>query len=244
MPTDIPSGGASSEGPGLVHFEGPWTPEEIARLERAAGVAETAGLPALPQDVGRPWVATKHVFRSFALCMASRARVTHTVTARDAAALAAQVEAFTNGDAAAVRSVFQLVYQSEATGPMDGEALRELLRQARDKNHRLAVTGVLLYKAGGFLQVLEGDEETVRALYATICEDLRHEAVETLLTTGIERRVFPGWSMGLEDLEHGEDAIPPDEPGVTSFLETGHLPAGREPLPDLAEALEQFKERR
>lgn len=142
-----------------------------------------------------------------------------------------------------MRPIFQLAYQSEATGPMDGAALRDQLRQARDKNHRLAVTGVLLYKADGFLQVLEGDEETVCALYATIREDPRHEAVETLLAIRAPRRVFPGWSMGLEDLEHGPDAMPPSEPGVTSFLETGRLPTDRDPLPDVARALEQFKER-
>jgi len=37
--------------------------------------------------------------------------------------------------------------------------------------------------------------------------------------------------------------VPADEPGVTSFLETGRLPADRDPLPAVGRALEAFKER-
>lgn len=225
----------------LVHFEGPWADEETKSIDRAAAAAESAGLPPSPREGGRPWIATKHVFPSFTLAIASRLNLDGTLTAPDAGALAAQIETAgrRQGDSGEAPSVFQLVYRSEAAQPMGGTELRELLRQARQKNHRLAVTGVLLYKAGGFLQVLEGREETVRALSATIREDPRHDDVETLLTTRAPRRVFPGWSMGLDNLE----AVSADEPGVTSFLESGRLPADRDPLPEIGRALEQFKER-
>jgi len=225
----------------LVHFEGPWTEGERRVVARAAAAAESAGLPPLSSHIGRPWVAMKHVFPSFTLAMASRLELDGTLTAPDAEALAAQIEAARRRQRASegACAVFQLVYRSEAIRPMRETDLRELLRQARGKNHRLGLTGVLLYKAGGFLQVLEGDEDTVRALYATVREDPRHDDVETLLTTRADRRLFPGWSMGLDNL----DAVPADEPGVTSFLETGRLPADRDPLPAVGRALEAFKER-
>ena len=223
----------------LVYFEGPWTDEEIKVIRRAAATAEAAGMPPTTPEAGRPWVATKHVFPSFTLAMASRLKLKGTLTAPSAQALVAQIESARHRDAGEASSVFQLAYQSEAARPIDEEALRELLRQAREKNHRLGVTGVLLYKADGFLQVLEGGEQIVRALYATIRTDPRHRAVKTLLTTRTKHRVFPGWSMGLEDL----DAVPADEPGITSFLESGRLPTDRDLLPEIACALEQFKER-
>jgi uncharacterized membrane protein len=80
----------------------------------------------------------------------------------------------------------------------------------------------------------------VRALYVTVRKDPRHENVEALMTARARHRAFPEWSMGLEDLDQ---VVPSDEPGVTSFLESGRLPTDREPLPDVARALEQFKER-
>jgi len=53
----------------------------------------------------------------------------------------------------------------------------ELLTVAREKNSRLGITGMLLYKAGLFLQVLEGDSVRVRELYSKIASDERHRAM-------------------------------------------------------------------
>lgn len=96
--------------------------------------------------------------------------------------------------------MFHLVYASTATKRFSAGELFELLPQYRAKNVRLSVTGMLLYKVGAFMQALEGEEETVRSLYATICADVRHYDVHTLLTITVGARQFPDWSMGFEDL--------------------------------------------
>lgn len=99
-----------------------------------------------------------------------------------------------------------IVYQSTAVGVFTTADLRRLLRQSRAKNHRLSITGLLLYGNGGFLQVLEGEADTVRQVYATIQQDYRHTRVTTLADGPVTGRVFADWSMGFQTLS-GEDFV-------------------------------------
>jgi Sensors of blue-light using FAD len=56
-----------------------------------------------------------------------------------------------------VRAMFHIVYASSASEAFTGPELQVLLDQARQKNAKFAVTGMLLYKDGNFMQVLEGE---------------------------------------------------------------------------------------
>lgn len=113
--------------------------------------------------------------------------------------------------------MFYLVYVSSATRPFSGEDLRALLETCRKNNAGLGITGMLLYKDGNFMQVLEGDEEAVRGLYARIAADPRHGG-EMILQQGFtEGRQFPDWSMGFRDLDSPEVRA---EPGYSEFLNT------------------------
>lgn len=109
----------------------------------------------------------------------------------------------------------QLLYVSTAVSPFDAPALAELLRKARDHNERAGVTGLLLYKAPNFMQVLEGPEASVDRLFSTIERDPRHARVLTLLRQPAERRDFPDWSMAFNDLG---DASVHALPGYSEFL--------------------------
>ena len=60
--------------------------------------------------------------------------------------------------------VYRMVYVSAATAPLDADALLALLTRARDKNQRLGITGLLLYRDGDFIQLLEGEREAVANL--------------------------------------------------------------------------------
>lgn len=90
-----------------------------------------------------------------------------------------------------------------------------MLEQARVKNERLHITGMLLYKDGNFMQLLEGEEPVVRELYATITQDPRHFRLNVLSEETTESRLFPSWSMGFQDLESVD---PAKVPGYTQFL--------------------------
>jgi hypothetical protein len=113
--------------------------------------------------------------------------------------------------------MFFLVYVSSAVKLFSKSALVDLLNQSREKNYRLAITGMLLYKDGNFMQVLEGDETAVRGLHATIARDPRHRGVTTILEGPLADRSFPDWSMGFRDLNSPEVL---QLPGFNEFLNT------------------------
>lgn len=100
-------------------------------------------------------------------------------------------------------TLFQLVYVSASRYNMGIAELDMLLNKARRNNRDHDITGMLLYADGSFLQVLEGDEHRVRALYEHIRRDSRHTRLYILHEAEISRRQFPDWSMGfrLVDLE-------------------------------------------
>jgi hypothetical protein len=96
--------------------------------------------------------------------------------------------------------VIQLVYVSSARRRFTLNQLVKLLEQSRDRNARLGVTGLLLYKDGNFLQVLEGEGSVVRALFRRIEADSRHVDTTVLIDEPITERSFPDWSMGFRNL--------------------------------------------
>jgi HD-like signal output (HDOD) protein/CheY-like chemotaxis protein len=141
--------------------------------------------------------------------------------------------------------IFQLVYRSVAADSVDDATVEALVRQSQARNDQLGITGVLLYVAGHFLQVMEGDEGVVRRLYETIEKDPRHHSLEVLAETHLGQRVFPDWSMGLEHLPVADQlgSVHDDEDAPRSpFSRDTDLPVENGPLPVLAQALEQFKD--
>ena len=113
--------------------------------------------------------------------------------------------------------MFSLVYVSTATTPFSLPELHDFLAKSRANNEMLDVTGMLLYKDGSFMQVLEGEESVVRKLYAKIASDPRHRGSFILLQGPIEQREFPDWSMGFRDLKTVDVQ---KVPGYTHFLHT------------------------
>ena len=97
--------------------------------------------------------------------------------------------------------MFHLVYASTAVRLYSSNELLDWLYEFRIKNASLGITGLLLYKDASFMQALEGDEDTVRKLYASIRDDKRHRNVNTLLTISVAQRQFPDWRMGFKNLD-------------------------------------------
>jgi hypothetical protein len=110
-----------------------------------------------------------------------------------------------------------LLYVSSAVNAFSKDALIELLAKAREQNTRLGITGLLLYRDGNFMQALEGEEKTVRALADRISADPRHQGVIILYTAPIKERQFPDWAMGFYDLHSPEVRR---IPGFSDFLNT------------------------
>jgi hypothetical protein len=96
--------------------------------------------------------------------------------------------------------MFSLVYVSTATVEFSKTALEDLLKKSRTNNAALDITGLLLFKDGNFMQVLEGDEPAVKSLYQKILRDSRHAGTLILLTQQTNERSFGDWSMAFRDL--------------------------------------------
>lgn len=105
--------------------------------------------------------------------------------------------------------ILSIVYSSSAAQPFDDEGLGALLTLCRENNARTRLTGMLLYRNGRFLQVLEGPEQILRQRMSIIAADPRHLDLQILLQETIDQRHFPDWTMGYEPVsETMEDEIP------------------------------------
>ena len=95
----------------------------------------------------------------------------------------------------------QLVYQSKATLPFSAGQLEQLLVPWRAYNHSQQISGLLLYGDEDIIQVIEGPEDNVHALFQTIAADARHYDVIILADGPVPERAFAEWSMGFGALD-------------------------------------------
>lgn len=112
--------------------------------------------------------------------------------------------------------LFHLIYVSTAVVPLSEEDLLSLLKQSRARNERHQITGMLLYRGGQFMQVLEGEEANVMRIFNDIRNDYRHKNVDVLRAEYIQFRDFPDWTMGFRDIDKLDLST---VPGFTRFLE-------------------------
>jgi hypothetical protein len=90
---------------------------------------------------------------------------------------------------------YQLIYSSQAITAMDLAELEKILAQARANNEARNVTGALIYMDEVFIQILEGDKDTVRELIRTIAADPRHTGIKVFYELELDERMFAGWRM-------------------------------------------------
>ncbi|MEO0882315.1 MAG: BLUF domain-containing protein [Pseudomonadota bacterium] len=107
--------------------------------------------------------------------------------------------------------VKQIVYRSKATLEITPEIIGDILAVAQQNNTRFAVTGLLLYGDGIFMQVLEGSPESTDEIYARIRHDPRHCDVRDIYTGYADSRAYPDWQMACRPL------LPPKRPGEDVF---------------------------
>jgi hypothetical protein len=91
-------------------------------------------------------------------------------------------------------ALIQIIYASRPFG-FDSAILSHILMQARRNNARDDITGALICRGDLYLQLIEGPEAEVAALYARIMRDDRHVEVTELLRRPVSDRIFPDWAM-------------------------------------------------
>ena len=112
--------------------------------------------------------------------------------------------------------MLSLIYVSTSVKLLNDEELLDILKASRENNSSKDVTGLLLYKGGNFMQVLEGPDEAVEALYEKIKTDPRHKDVNVLSREQVSARQFPAWEMAFQNLDNPEGK---NQPGYSQFLQ-------------------------
>lgn len=96
--------------------------------------------------------------------------------------------------------VFQVSYLSSAAPGLSQKDIEEIHRHAERSNQRLNISGILLYRSGIFLQLLEGKKDQVQSLYHKIERDRRHTNVIRLFELNRNPRLFSDWSMAFKEV--------------------------------------------
>lgn len=96
-----------------------------------------------------------------------------------------------------------LIYKSRSTGLVNRGLVDSILASSTRNNPEKGITGVLIATETHFLQVLEGEFDTLNATFERIARDTRHDNLQLISFAEIEERQFGDWAMhgiGLFDL--------------------------------------------
>ncbi|MCB2018255.1 MAG: BLUF domain-containing protein [Hydrogenophaga sp.] len=121
-------------------------------------------------------------------------------------------------------ALFEIIYTSLATRDLPPHELSQLLDKARASNASLGITGMMIYHRREFMQLIEGEQPVVEALYERIAGDPRHQQLRKIWDGPIRERGFSDWGMAF---------VAPDEmalrgkPGYQDLLDRGlHVTPG------------------
>ena len=91
----------------------------------------------------------------------------------------------------------RIIYLSSVSKDLTNEEVHNLLLLSKINNKKNNISGLLLFIDGNFIQVLEGDKDTINDLFQKIEKDTRHKNVTKVIEDTIESRQFENWDMGF-----------------------------------------------
>ncbi len=112
-------------------------------------------------------------------------------------------------------TLIHIIYVSTAVHEMSDTDLAEILEVSRQENLKFGITGMLLYRQGHFIQVLEGESQFVNRVMERIKLDSRHHSVMILERYVIPARDFADWSMGFHIVSDTDIYL---HPGFVDFF--------------------------
>ena len=127
-----------------------------------------------------------------------------------------------------MKSLISLIYASRASEHFREHEIPDLLQAVRKANAKQEITGMLLYIGGSFLQVLEGQPDSVDAAFGRIVKDTRHTLSQLIARESVTERAFEGWTMMHATLDPAEAGELIGESGLfSSTTWPNQLGAGR-----------------
>ncbi len=97
--------------------------------------------------------------------------------------------------------MLELVYKSKAKDNITQQEIEQILETAQEFNKTNDLTGCLIFHNKHFIQLLEGNEDTIRTLYTKISKDLRHHEIELIYEKIKSQRNFESWGMAFVNLD-------------------------------------------
>jgi hypothetical protein len=98
-----------------------------------------------------------------------------------------------------MQAVFHLVYFSHASEDIAFSDIQNILQNSRAYNAAIDVTGLLIFRDGHFVQLLEGCEKDVKEVLGKILLDKRNHGLRVLAQFSTDERFFEDWSMAYVD---------------------------------------------
>lgn len=95
--------------------------------------------------------------------------------------------------------LFQLVSVSQADETLSYRDLEAFLDAAIQRNTANGVTGLLVYRDGRFLQILEGAQDDVLEAIGESIKEPQHTRVKVVAERPTGDRLFPFWAMAYQD---------------------------------------------
>ena len=90
-----------------------------------------------------------------------------------------------------------LVYSSRAAVEITDAVLAKIRDEGMRNNGDHGITGLLLYREGAFLQLLEGTHDAVEQTYRKIHDDPRHTDIRLLFRGPCSQRTYSYYNMGV-----------------------------------------------
>jgi hypothetical protein len=100
--------------------------------------------------------------------------------------------------------MYQLIYVSSATETFTREKFLDLSFVMSAENAKSGITGMLVFKDGNFMEVLEGEEAEVKAVFSKTNLDPRHTLVSVIQEGEIQDREYPTWVMTFHNPDTGQ----------------------------------------
>ncbi|WP_452599807.1 BLUF domain-containing protein [Pontimicrobium sp. MEBiC01747] len=100
-----------------------------------------------------------------------------------------------------------ICYVSSSDIDLNISDLNELFKTTIKNNTHSKISGILIYKNGNFLQIIEGEENQIDKLYTKICLDARHHGTILIIETKICDRVFDNYSTEFPIINNNKQML-------------------------------------
>lgn len=96
--------------------------------------------------------------------------------------------------------LYSICYVSQKSDDCTNEVVQKIIKTSSLNNSKKEISGILIEYNNSFIQYLEGEPITIHELFELIKNDSRHQNVQLLKFTDIDKRLFNTWNMVYKNL--------------------------------------------